>query len=90
MYCPKFFTPNGDRINDNYNIENLEAYKDAVVTIFDRTGNFVKKIKPSGEGWNGISKNSTNGAASSYWFKVEYMYDGEINRYTSCFSLLRQ
>jgi hypothetical protein len=35
---PRFFTPNGDGINDTWNVEGLESQPEAVITIFDRFG----------------------------------------------------
>jgi gliding motility-associated-like protein len=38
---PDTFTPNGDMVNDNWNIKYLETYVNAKITIFNRFGNQV-------------------------------------------------
>lgn len=54
---PDAFSPNGDGINDEWNIKGIEFYPNALVTIYNRWGRLVWK---SGKGypvpWNGKSK----------------------------------
>ena len=50
---PKYFTPNGDGIHDNWEIKNLSFYPNATVAIFDRFGKFIYNFNPNSEGWNG-------------------------------------
>jgi len=38
---PNTFTPNGDNINDTWNIKYLESYPNATVEVFNRNGNRV-------------------------------------------------
>ncbi|MFN4147254.1 MAG: gliding motility-associated C-terminal domain-containing protein, partial [Runella sp.] len=38
IYIPDVFTPNGDGINDTWEIKGLEAYPEAQLVIFDRWG----------------------------------------------------
>ncbi|SDC29866.1 PKD domain-containing protein [Pedobacter soli] len=38
---PNTFTPNGDNVNDTWNIKYLESYPNATVEIFNRNGNRV-------------------------------------------------
>jgi gliding motility-associated-like protein len=38
LIIPNIFSPNGDGINDRFEIENIEKYKDATVDIFNRYG----------------------------------------------------
>ena len=87
---PTFFTPNGDGINDTWNIPHLSNFPDATIKIFDRYGKLVKEINPSGEGWNGISNGGNQLPSSSYWFRVEYTLDGVQRTYISYFALQRK
>lgn len=69
---PNYFTPNGDGVNDNWNIWDLSHQPDAVINIFDRYGKFLKQMSPASSGWDGIY----NGEAlpsTDYWFTVEYL-----------------
>ncbi|MFB9077824.1 choice-of-anchor L domain-containing protein [Flavobacterium procerum] len=85
---PKFFTPNNDGYNDTWNIPDLADQPDAVITIYDRYGKFIKMIKPSGVGWDG----NFNGGplpSSDYWFQVTYTKNGVIQEFKAHFSMKR-
>ena len=68
---PKFFTPNGDGVNDYWQLTGVddEFESDAMIMIYDRYGSIIAQISPSGEGWNGES-DSHRFPASDYWFRV--------------------
>lgn len=68
---PKFFTPNGDGVNDFWQITgvNEEFEPDALIAIYDRFGSMVAQISPTSSGWSGKS-NAFMYPASDYWFKV--------------------
>jgi gliding motility-associated-like protein len=66
---PKFFTPNGDGINDTWNISGIDQF--AKIFIYDRYGKLLKQISPLGEGWNGMY-NGQPLPSTDYWFTVEY------------------
>jgi len=68
---PRFFTPNGDGINDTWNVKGLESQPEAVITIFDRFGKILSVFKADELGWNGIW-NGKSVRSNSYWFKVSY------------------
>lgn len=87
---PSFFTPNGDGINDTWNIPDLSSISDARIKIFDRYGKFIKEITPSGEGWNGLSNSGDELPSNSYWFKVDFMFEGVQKTYASYFALKRR
>ncbi|HEY0108828.1 MAG TPA: T9SS type B sorting domain-containing protein, partial [Fibrella sp.] len=48
---PHYFTPNGDGINDTWNIFSLQGDASAKISIFDRYGKLLKQISPQGLGW---------------------------------------
>ncbi len=54
---PDAFSPNGDGINDGWNIKNIEFYPESEVTVYNRWGQLVWE---SGKGypvpWNGRSR----------------------------------
>jgi len=72
MGYPKFFTPNGDGINDYWQITGIndKFQPDALIAIFDRYGKFVAQINADEQGWNGTSSSSVL-PASDYWFKLK-------------------
>ena len=66
---PKFFTPNGDGINDNWQITGLDD--SSKIYIFDRYGKLIKQIASNGAGWDG-TYNGQPMPSTDYWFTVEY------------------
>ena len=68
---PKFFTPNGDGYNDNWNIIGLTEFHNAEIYIFDRYGKLIKQLNPTGDGWDG-TYNGQQVPSTDYWFKVFY------------------
>ena len=68
---PKFFTPNGDGIYDEWQILGISELTNPDIFIFDRYGKLLKQIDENSPGWDG----TFNGRAlpsSDYWFKLEY------------------
>ena len=69
---PKFFTPNGDGVNDYWQfIPPLATGENNVLNIwiFDKFGALLAQLAPDSVGWNG----NFNGRAlpeSNYWFKA--------------------
>ncbi|MEP2278324.1 T9SS type B sorting domain-containing protein [Maribacter sp.] len=66
----KFFTPNGDGINDEWNILGIETLNDPVVFIFDRYGKLLKQLG-SNDAWDG-NFNGQQMPSTDYWFRFEY------------------
>lgn len=69
---PKFFTPNGDGINDTWNIKDLAGQQSAMITIFDRFGKVLTQIRPNSAGWDG-TYNGREMPSDDYWFSVTYL-----------------
>lgn len=55
---PNTFTPNGDGINDYWNISGMERYPDALVQVFTRYGQKVYESKGYTHPFNGILNGS--------------------------------
>jgi gliding motility-associated-like protein len=87
---PNYFTPNEDGVNENWNIWDLSHQPDAVISIFDRYGKFLKQMSPASSGWNGMS-NGENLPSTDYWFTVEYLPQNSTTKqiFKSHFSLIR-
>ena len=69
---PKFFTPNGDGVNDFWQfVPPLNAGNASLnsIFIFDRFGLLLAQIEPTSQGWNG-DFNGSPVPASDYWFKA--------------------
>ena len=85
---PKFFTPNGDGMNDSWNIWDLKSDPGAEIFIYNRYGVFLKRIVPNSVGWDG-TLNGIPLPSNDYWFKVKYTIDNESKVYRSHFALKR-
>lgn len=81
----KFFTPNGDGVNEHWNIIGGEIYPDGQLFLYDRYGKLLIQLSPKGLGWDGTVLGSPM-PSTDYWFK--YVYDnGRV--FTGHFSLRR-
>ena len=69
---PHFFTPNGDGINDTWQIIGIEGIPISQIYIFDRFGKLLKQLDPDGIGWDG-TYNGNQMPATDYWFKIIYV-----------------
>lgn len=69
---PKFFTPNGDGVNDYWQFIPPRDTPDnlvAPILIFDRYGTFLAQIEAGSQGWNGLF-NGRPLPESNYWFRT--------------------
>ncbi len=84
----KYFTPNGDGVNDTWRIIGLESQENAQVFIFDRQGKLLKQLSSTSEGWDG-TYNGNILTSNDYWFKVVYTEPttGQVKEFRSHFSL---
>ena len=67
---PNAFSPNGDGINDSWNISGLEFYPQSSLKIFNRYGQIVFQSKPYANGWNGTF-NGTQLPIGSYYYIID-------------------
>ncbi|GGD57019.1 hypothetical protein GCM10011361_24440 [Muriicola marianensis] len=85
---PKFFSPNGDGINDYWQYIPPEFAGDITlvsIEIFNRYGQFLVRIDPSSRGWDGTI-NGMDLPASDYWYRARSSTDREM---TGHFALKR-
>lgn len=86
LVYPKYFTPNGDGINDTWSIRFALIYEPNMqVQIFDRYGKILKTFTGSQTGWDG-KLNGSELPATDYWFVVTRQ-DGRV--FKGHFSLVR-
>ncbi len=72
MGFSKFFTPNGDGVNDRWQITGISDLEEPVVFIYDRYGKLLKQLDQNNLGWDGTFQ-GRNLPSSDYWFKLTYI-----------------
>ncbi len=65
---PKFFTPNGDNINDTWSLIRKEFYPNAIIELYDRYGKNLDYIKAD-RAWDGTYR-GTPMPSGDYWYKL--------------------
>ena len=78
LLFPPFFTPNGDSVNDVWNIRKRSVNDVAVRTlhIFDRYGTLLATLDPGQGGWDGTF-NGNPMPSSDYWYAA-FLESGEV------------
>ncbi|MGZ3874208.1 MAG: T9SS type B sorting domain-containing protein [Mucilaginibacter sp.] len=71
------FTPNGDGINDYWEIKNLDSYPKNTVDIYNRYGEKVYSSVGYGIPWNGTYKGSPL-PAGTYYYMIDLKNNGKI------------
>ncbi len=64
---PTAFSPNGDGVNDTWNILNLDRYPNARLRVFDVSGNEVFSFRGYQEEWDGNYRGKILPVASYYY-----------------------
>jgi len=64
---PNTFTPNGDGVNDTWEIKGIELYPDMTVEVFNRWGSRVFESQGYSEPWNGNYKGKELPMADYYY-----------------------
>jgi len=86
---PKFFSPNGDGINDVWKIAGFEYDPTAKLYIFDRYGKLLKEVfVNNNDGWDG-SVNGKPLPGNDYWFTIRYTENNVSKEFKSHFALIR-
>ena len=69
---PDFFTPNGDGINDTWNIKgtNSNYYPSSEIYIYNRFGKVIAKVDLSEQGWDG-TYNGKRLPSDDYWVSIK-------------------
>lgn len=56
VFIPNAFSPNGDGLNDVWNIKYIELYPNASIDLFDRYGSTIYRTTGTGRAWDGTIK----------------------------------
>ncbi|WP_181369524.1 T9SS type B sorting domain-containing protein [Flavobacterium album] len=67
---PKFFTPNGDSINEEFTLQGMNQFPEITVDIFDRYGKLITVLNRRNRGWDGTF-NGHRLPATDYWYVIK-------------------
>ena len=84
IFIPNAFSPDGDGVNDNFNISynnNINSFPIThfVLHIFDRWGEGIFQTDDIAQGWDGM-KNGNPCSGGVYIYKILFEMDGEPGR----------
>ena len=82
---PKFFTPNGDGVNETWRIPFSSFEPELYVLIYDRYGKLITGFDAVSQGWDG-TYNGRRLPSTDYWFVVTRQ-DGRVHK--GHFSMVR-
>lgn len=74
IVVPSLMTPNGDGINDIWNIENITAYDEAKVYVFDAYGQVIFYSSPYNNDWDATFNNKPL-PDGTYFYLIELSPD---------------
>ncbi len=69
LVVPKFFTPNGDSVNDVFKIDGIESTLDYEINLFDRYGKLLKSSFNTPFQWDG-TYNNQDLPSGDYWYTI--------------------
>lgn len=85
LKIPNVFTPNGDGVNDYFEIRGLELFPAHRLTVFNRWGNEVYKSSNYQNDWNGA-----NLSAGTYYYALELkLHTGHTQTFKGFITLIR-
>ena len=70
IVVPSMFTPNGDGMNDSWEISGIETYDNYVLRVYNRWGTVVFKSINNYEGWDG-KLNAEDVPFGVYYYVIE-------------------
>ncbi|MDF9798451.1 gliding motility-associated-like protein [Catalinimonas alkaloidigena] len=83
---PSAFTPDGDQVNDLWEIENIQYATNVVVEVFNRYGESVFRSEGYQQPWDG-TQGSTLLAVGTYYYVINV--DGGLQSYKGSVTILR-
>ena len=70
LIIPTFFTPNGDTVNDRFELDGLAFFTDVSFSIFDRYGALLKSGTKDTASWDGTFQGKPMPSAD-YWYAID-------------------
>jgi gliding motility-associated-like protein len=83
LLIPNGFSPNGDGMNDNFEVRGLEEYSNVKINVFNRWGNLVYDNGDYKNNWNGKNMSGEDLSDDTYFFTLEVSSKNKINGYVT-------
>jgi gliding motility-associated-like protein len=82
VVIPTGFTPNGDNINDTWELQNINTFEQKIVEVYDRYGNRIFFSETYNTAWDGSYQGKIL-PAGTYYYRVdlnngEKSYQGQV------------
>jgi gliding motility-associated-like protein len=71
LEVPNGFSPNGDGVNDNFEITGLNEFENVSIEVFNRWGNQVYLAKQYENNWNGTDANGKQVPEDIYYYVLK-------------------
>jgi len=86
---PGFFTPNGDGINDTWDIPKInEQYPEAKIAIYNRAKKLIVELRGAQMPWNGCDSNGNLLESGYYFYQIE-VDRGNVKPVTGYVTIMR-
>ena len=72
---PNVFTPNGDNINDTWNLENTFLYSDSEIRVYGRYGKLIFQSVGYSTAWDGKNENGNDVTDGAYFYHIDIGHD---------------
>jgi len=76
LYIPSAYTPNGDGINDEWQLRNIDRYPNCLVIISNREGTEIFRSEGYRNMWEGVYKDHTL-PSDQYYYSIDLYGDGK-------------
>ncbi len=88
IYYPTGFTPNGDGVNEEWQIDRIEDFPNCVVEVYNRWGELLFRSAGYTEKWNGLFNNKPL-PVGTYYYIIELNDPKFPNPYTGPITIMR-
>ena len=68
---PNVFTPNGDGMNDTWNLEDTFLYEDSEIEIYGKFGRLLFQSSGYHDAWDGTNENGEDLTNGIYFYIIE-------------------
>ena len=78
LFIPSVFTPNGDGINDTWQIDGINLYSNPTIRVFNRWGQKVfESLSQLYVPWDGIGINNEEQEIATYYYVIDLNLDNK-------------